>query len=121
MMTGHVLNRHLLLPVTLRLPNQPDLTIEFCIDTGFTDYLTLPAAAVAAMHLPYIARVPADLADDSTIEISVHAATILWNGIERDVRVLATGRRPLLGTALLDGNELVAQFAEGGLVTVESL
>lgn len=33
----------------------------------------------------------------------------------------ATGRRPLLGTALLKEHELVVQFAEGGLVTIEQL
>jgi hypothetical protein len=46
---------------------------------------------------------------------------IIWNGEEREIRVLATGRRPLLGTALLDGHELVVQFTEGGLVTIDEL
>ncbi len=55
------------------------------------------------------------------MEIAVYAATIVWNGAEREVRVLATGRRPLLGTATLDGQEFVAQFTEGGLATVEDL
>lgn len=55
------------------------------------------------------------------MELIVYGATILWHGEEREVRVLATGKRPLLGTALLEGSELVAQFAETGLVTVEPL
>jgi hypothetical protein len=46
---------------------------------------------------------------------------ILWNGVEREVRVLATGRRPLIGTALLDQQELVIQFTKGGLVTIDEL
>ena len=74
-----------------------------------------------ALGLPYVHRIPANLADDSTIDIAVHVATIVWNGEEREVHVLAMGRRPLLGTTLLEGNELVVQFAEGGLVTVETL
>ena len=40
---------------------------------------------------------------------------------EREVRVFATGRRPLAGTALLNGYELVIQFTEGGLVTIDEL
>ncbi|WP_293080709.1 hypothetical protein [Okeania sp. SIO3B5] len=44
---------------------------------------------------------------------------ILWNGEERTVRVVGTGRRPLLGTAMLEEAELVIQFTEGGLVTIE--
>ena len=120
-MTGNVQGRHALLPITFRRPNQPDLTIEFVVDTGFTYYLTLPPAAVAALGLPFLHRTAADLADDSTVEMAVHTATIVWNGAEQTVRVLATGRRPLLGTALLDGQELVAQSREGGLVTVDDL
>ncbi len=37
------------------------------------------------------------------------------------MNVLATGKRPLLGTALLDGYELVIQFIEGGLVIIDEL
>lgn len=46
---------------------------------------------------------------------------ILWNGKEQEVRVFSTGRRPLVGTALLDKHELVIQFTEGGLVTIDEL
>lgn len=91
------------------------------MDTGYTDYLTLPPNAVAAMGLRFLHRIPADLADDSTIEISVYRGVILWEGIEMEVPVLATGRRPLLGTAMLEACELVIQFAEGGQVTVDRL
>ncbi|REJ45282.1 MAG: clan AA aspartic protease, partial [Microcystis aeruginosa TA09] len=45
----------------------------------------------------------------------------IWNGEERETRVFATGRRPLVGTALLDSHELVIQFTEGGLVTIDEL
>ena len=121
MMTGNVVNLHVLLSVVFRLPNQPNLTIEFVVDTGFTGFLTLPPAAVTAMELPFLHCIPADLADASTIELNVHAATIVWNGVERQVPVLALGRRPLLGTALLENCELVIHFVEGGLVTVDGL
>jgi clan AA aspartic protease len=121
MMTGNVVNLHVLLSVVFRLPNQPNLTIEFVVDTGFTGFLTLPPAAVAAMELPFLHRVPADLADASTIELNVYAATIVWNDVARQVPVLALGRRPLLGTALLENCELLIQFVEGGLVTVDGL
>ena len=121
MMTGRVSQLHALLSVTFRLPNQPDLTIEFVVDTGFTGFLTLPLPAVAALQLPYLEATPAKLATDDEVELPVHGATILWHGAEREVRVLATGRRPLLGTALLDGQEFTAQFTEDGFVTVDEL
>ena len=83
--------------------------------------MTLPPRAVAALGLPFAENIPASLADDSEIEIAVHRAVILWNGAERDVRILATRRRPLLGTALLSEQELVAQFVENGLVSLDEV
>ncbi len=120
-MRGVTIRRQATLPVKFRLPGQPDLTPEFVVDTGFTEFLTLPPAAVAAMRLPFLYQRQVSLADDSVIGIAVHGATIVWNGIEREVRVVATGRRPLLGTAMLDDQELRAQFRESGLVSVEEL
>jgi clan AA aspartic protease len=119
MMTGSVSGRRALVPVTFRLPNQPDLTIEFVLDTGFMGFLTLPPAAVARMSLPFRFRLPAGLADGSRITVAVHVATIVWHGAERRIDVIATGKQPLLGTSLLDGNDLAVRFADGGAVTIE--
>ncbi len=119
MMTGQVIGLHALLPITFFLEENRSVTIEFVVDTGFTDQLTLPIEAVAALGLPLLNRVPADLADGSTVEMSMHEATILWNDTRTPVRVLAAGRRPLLGTALLENFDLLVQFREGGRVRIE--
>ena len=62
---GRVEQLHVLLSVTFRLAGQPDLSLEFVVDTGFTGFLALPVAAVMAMDLSYLQDVPANLADDS--------------------------------------------------------
>ena len=121
MMTGRVSRLHALLPVTFRLPNQPDLSIEFVVDTGYTGSLTLPLDAINALVLQFEFDLPASLADDSEVLVPVRSATILWHGTEQSVRVLAMGKRPLLGTLLLDGYELHAQFTEQGIVGIERL
>lgn len=121
MITGVVTNLHALIPVLFRLASEPDLTIEFVVDTGFTDYLTLPSSAVDAMGLNFIYDLPVNLADDSNAVVSVYKATILWHGNERDIRVFATGRRPLLGTALLKGSEFYSQFFENGQVSISEV
>jgi len=121
MMQGTTRRRQGILPITFRLPRQPNLTLEFVVDTGFTEFLTLPLAAVRAMRLPFLYNHSAYLAYGSTIRMPIHAATILWNDVERQVSVLATGRRPLLGTALLDDQELRVRFRENDLVTVDEL
>ncbi|MBW4507620.1 MAG: clan AA aspartic protease [Scytonematopsis contorta HA4267-MV1] len=121
MISGIVTDGRATVAVTFRLLNQPDFSIQFVIDTGFTDYLCLPPEAVAVLGLPFLHDVPANLANNSEVFLSVHEATILWNGEEREIPVVAAGRRPLLGTALLDEHELVVQFTQGGLVTIEEL
>ena len=121
MISGIVTNGHATVTVAFRLPNRSDLPIEFVIDTGFTDYLCLPPEAVALLGLPFKYAMPANLADNSEVILPVHEAIILWNAEKREVRVLATGRRPLLGTALLEEHELVVQFTQDGLVTIEEL
>jgi clan AA aspartic protease len=119
--SGIVKNRYATINVIFQLPNIPNFTIEFVIDTGFTGYLCLPLEAVSLMSLPFLYELPANLANNSWVDIPVHQAVIIWNGEERVVNVLATGKRPLLGTALLNEHELVIQFTENGLVTIEEL
>ena len=114
----HVSNRRALLQIAFRLGGQPDVGIEFVIDTGFTGSLTLPPDAVTAMGLPWLAERTANVADNRDVLVAVHAATILWHGAERIVPVLALGRRPLVGTALLDGSYLGVEFTDNGPVAV---
>jgi clan AA aspartic protease len=119
--SGIVADGHAIITIPFRIPNRTDFLIEFVVDTGFTDELCLPPEAVALLNLPFKHDIRANLADNSRVILPVHKAIILWNGEEREARVFATGRRPLVGTALLDGHELVIQFTEGGLVTVDEL
>lgn len=118
MIRGTVFGLQARVGVVLRLPHAPDLTMEFVVDTGFAGALTLPPRAVVALGLPLVQDMPATLADGSGIRVDVHAATIVWGGREVEVAVLAMGGRPLLGTALLDGFNLSADFADNGPVTL---
>jgi clan AA aspartic protease len=120
--SGIVTNRHATVALTFLLPNGSTVLIEFVVDTGFTGELCLPLVeAVSLMGLTFRHDTFANLADNSEVSLPLYEAVVLWDGIERDVLVIATGRRPLLGTALLDEQELVIQFTEGGLVTVNEL
>lgn len=107
--------------VAFRVAGQPDLLVECVVDTGFEGALTLPAAAVASLGLPYLAEISANLADDTDIRADVYVATIGWNGADHDVALLALGGRPLLGTALLDGHHLAVDFIDGGAVRIASV
>jgi predicted aspartyl protease len=45
MITGRVTEGRATVPVTFRMPERPDFSIEFVIDTGFTGSLCLPPEA----------------------------------------------------------------------------
>jgi clan AA aspartic protease len=105
--------------VVLRLPGRPHLVVEGVVDTGFAGALTLSPAVIGALGLPFFQEIEANLADDSDVKSAVHIATIIWEGQELEVAVLAMGRRPLLGTALLNGKRLCADFVDDGEVVVK--
>ena len=120
-MIGNVFNLHAMLRVGFRLGASSIVEQEFVIDTGFTGFLTMPLQKVSEMELVFSHRTPATLADGSEIQIPVFDATVLWEGEEIEVRVLGTGQRPLLGTALLKNHSLFVQFTDLGRVDVEKL
>ncbi|MDJ0799611.1 MAG: clan AA aspartic protease [Calothrix sp. MO_167.B12] len=121
MIYGRLVERKAIVPVIFRLPQQPDFSLDFVIDTGFNDYLTLPLQAVSAMNFPLYSTIPARLADGSETLLSVHLGTIVWDNVEKVVPVLASGYKPLLGVAMMEGYHLEIDFADNGLVSLEKI
>jgi clan AA aspartic protease len=107
--------------IILYPPGLAEIEIECVIDTGFEGFLTLPPTVIAELQLPYVAPINANLADNSSIVTNVHQGTILWHGVQRVIPVLAMGRRPLIGTALLEDYHLGIDFCEGGTVLVDDI
>jgi len=118
---GTVRGGRISLPVTLFVDGQPGITIQFVVDTGFTECLSLPVEANQSLRLPLVYEMRAGLADGSTRVVQIYDAKILWNGTERVVSVLALGNRALLGMGMLVGYEFCAQVIEGGGVKLELL
>lgn len=121
MIYGRLVDRKAIVPVIFRLPQQPDFSLDFVIDTGFNDYLTLPPQAVNAMNLPLYSSIPARLADGSEALLAIHLATIIWDNVEKVVPILASGYQPLLGTAMIEGYHLEIDFEDNGLVSLEKI
>ncbi|MCL1463899.1 clan AA aspartic protease [Argonema galeatum] len=121
MIYGNVVGLQARIGVILRLPGGSDVEIEFVVDTGFEGALTLPPTTIAALGLPYLTQLNANLANDMNVVADVYVATVVWNGVERDIAVLAMGRRPLVGTALLEDYHLSVDFYEGGSVLVDDI
>jgi clan AA aspartic protease len=121
MIYGKVIDGRAIVPVVFRLPLQPDFSLDCVIDTGFNDHLTLPSQAVSAMNLPLYSSTEARLADGSQALLSIHLATIVWDGIERLIPVLAAGYKPLLGTSIMAAYHLEIDFQDNGLVSLNQL
>ena len=121
MINGTVVGLQACMSITLYPPGRAAVEIECVVDTGFEGFLTLPTAVTEALELPYLAPIDANLADNSRIVANVHQGIIFWNGVERVIPVLAMGRRPLIGTALLEDYHLGIDFCEGGTVFVDEI
>ena len=55
------------------------------------------------------------------VMLDVYLGTVLWDGQEREVEVIAKEGTPLIGMRLLDGCELCIQVTEGGHVSIQHL
>lgn len=121
MIHGTVIELQARIKLILQAPAQSDVEIDCVIDTGFEGFLTLPPRIVADLNLPHLVNINANLADNSNVETQVHAATIVWQGSERRVAVLAMGRRPLIGTALLEDYHLSIDSCESGTVLIDQI
>ena len=61
------------------------------------------------------------MADDGHTSVPVFSAVILWDDQEIDITVMAMGSRPLVGTELLQGFNLSADFEEDGQLALSPL
>ncbi len=121
MIQGNVVGLQARIGVILRLPENLDIEIDCVVDTGFEGFLTLPSAVITKLGLHYLGQINAKLADNSNVATNVYLATILWNGVEKDVAALGMGHRPLIGTALLEDYHLSIDFCDGGTVIVDDI
>lgn len=95
--------------------------IEAVLDTGFSGSLTLPPSLILSLGLPFRSRGSALLADGSLAQFDIYAATLIWDGIPRNILVEAADTDPLLGMGLLYGCNINIRAVDGGTVTIERL
>jgi clan AA aspartic protease len=108
------------LPLQVLGPNRQQ-QITAVIDTGYNGELSLPMAVITALSLPPLAPGRVRLADASRRILRRYRAEVIWDGQRRTVRVLCVEGDPLIGTALLSGYRMEADFVAGGQVTLQPL
>lgn len=103
----------------VRGPTGNDAEVDAVIDTGFSSWLTLPSATIAALGLIHRSVGRAVLADGLVRHFDYFSAELEWGGGWRSV--FAVGNEVLLGMRLLTGNELRIAVIPGGEVEITPL
>ncbi len=101
-------------------PSGQNLEFEAVVDTGFSEFLTLPLALVTELRLPPVTSASAILADGSEATFDVYGVTVLWDGHTRDVVAYAADTTPLIGMALLESHSLYVEVEDGGRVVIQA-
>jgi clan AA aspartic protease len=114
-------SREATIPLTIHHTSGQAVDIDAVVDTGFTEFLTLPTSLIHTLQLPYRGTSQFTLADGSVTSLHVFRAVVLWDGQPRAVPALAAGGDPLVGMSLLYGSRLTVDILDGGRVTIEAL
>ena len=122
MITGVVnAHREATICLLLQAADGRDQEIEAILDTGFNGSLTLPPSVIAALRLPWRTRGLVILANGTEDQCDIYAATVLWDGVPRNILVEAADTDPLVGMALLYGHDVRMQVVEGGSIIIQAL
>jgi clan AA aspartic protease len=121
MIVGVVRRREALVPLTVRGFRGLQQEVEAVVDSGYTGWLTLPPAVIAALGLRWETVSGGILADGSFSAFSVYRATIEWDRRLRRIFVAELDSTPLVGMSLLRGYEYKMQVRARGRVTIRRL
>ena len=94
--------------------------VEAVIDTGYTEYLTLPPTIVTELGLPPAGTAHVLLADGSEVAFSAYRVTVIWDGGPRQIAAYESNSIPLVGMALLRGHNLNIDVERGGRVAIQA-
>ena len=95
--------------------------LEAVVDTGFTDFLTLPLSLIQSLQLPKVGSTRVVLADASEADLDVYLADVVWDNQTITISVMSAEGDPLIGMSLLHGFNLSIDVVDGGTVAVTKL
>ena len=108
------------IPLIVQGPSGQSREIEAVVDTGFNDFLTLPAELAAELGMVYRNRGQMILADGSEVTFDVYRVTVLWDDELRQVYAYAADATPLVGMRLLRRHTLNIEVESGGPVVIQA-
>ena len=111
-------SREAVIALTVFAADGTSEVIDAVVDTGFTDFLTLPSQTITRLNLTPAAPVRGRLADGSIIDVMLYRALVLWDDLERAVLVVEAEGKTLVGMSLLYGYDLWMRTVDGGEVKI---
>ena len=121
MMAG-VVNGALEATLLLQIHGAASQTMETAvIDTGYNGALTLPFAVITTLALTPLASRSVILGDASRRVLDFYEAEVIWDDQRQSIPILCVEGVPLIGTALLKGCRMEAEFFVGGQVQISVL
>jgi clan AA aspartic protease len=107
--------------VSVGRPDGSFVTVDAVIDTGFTQYLTLPSRTISELGLTRNGTATVVLADGSRKRVPVFKARVRFRGTIRSVDIEESEGDIILGMGMLYGYRLTVDVIEDGDVSIEPL
>ncbi len=108
------------IPLTVQGPSGQSREIEAVVDTGFNDFLTLPADLATELGMVYRNRGQMILADGGEVTFDVYRVTVLWDDELLQAYAYAADTTPLVGMRLLHRHNLNIDVESGGRVLIQA-
>ncbi len=122
MIKGQVnLRNEAAIPVRVYDRNGRIAELEATVDTGFSGHLTLPSDTISQLELTYDRTETYTLGDNNDVDFDIYRLTLLWDGKDRPVVVLASESEPLVGMSCLRGYSICIDVIDGGAVSIAAL
>ena len=95
--------------------------VDFAVDTGFTEEMTLPPDIIDQLNLPTYRQLTLTMADGTLYDGRTYVGRLSWHGRTRSIEVISVDADPLVGMRLLAGSNLSIDAEPGGTVTITEL
>ena len=101
--------------------NSATVEVDFAIDTGFTEVMTLPPDIIDELNLQFNKEISLTLADGAVYSGAAYTGWVRWHDSVREIEVISVDADPLVGMRLLAGSNLSIDAEPGGTVTITEL
>ncbi len=109
------------IPLDLAAPDGSRVEVDFAIDTGFAEEMTLPPDIIDQFNLPTFRQLTLTMADGAAYDGDTYVGSQRWHSRVREIEVISVDGDPLIGMRLLSGSNLSIDAEPGGAVTVSEL